>query len=100
MQPQTSHRFFLPARGARIQLQWRSPRRPFKARFRSTVRQFLIGGPDPEDPADQIAATDFAAAFALLERDDITGAERAFSALGYRVSVSDFRVPAHGGVEA
>lgn len=100
MQPLTNHRFFLPARGARVQLQWPKPRRPFKTRFRSSVRQLLIGGPDPDNPADQVAEADFLAAFALLERDDIPGAEQAFSALGYQVSVSDFRVPAHGRVEA
>ena len=100
MQPQTNHRFFLPARDARIQLHWRSPRRPFKDRLRSTVRQLLIGGPDPANPAHQVTETDFAAAFALLERDDIAGAEQAFRALGYQVSVSDFRVTAHGAVEA
>lgn len=100
MQPRTTHRFFLPARDARVQLQWRSPRRPFKDRLRSTIRQLLIGGPDPANPADQIAETDFAAAFSLLERDDIDGAEQAFSDLGYQVSVSDFRVPSHGTVEA
>jgi hypothetical protein len=96
MQPQTNHRFFLPAREARIQLLWSSPRRPFKDRFRATVRQLLIGGPDPANPADQITEKDFGAAFALLERDDIAGAEQAFRALGYQVRVSDFRVPANG----
>lgn len=100
MQPRTTHRFLLPARDAHIQLLWRSPRRPFKERFRSSVRQLLLGGPDPENPADQVTEKDFGAAFALLERDDIPGAELAFRALGYQVRVSDFRVQPHGGGEA
>jgi hypothetical protein len=96
MQPRTIHNFFLPAQDARVQLHWRTPRRPFKERFRSSVRQLLLGGPDPENPADQIDEKDFVAAFSLLEHDDIPGAEQAFSDLGYQVRVSDFRVPPHG----
>jgi hypothetical protein len=99
MQPRPAHRFFLPALDARVQLQWSIPPRPFKERLRSLVRQMLLGGPDPRNPADQISEKDFGAAFALLERDDVAGAERAFRALGYRVSVSDFRVSPHEAVE-
>lgn len=94
MHPRTSHDFYLPARDQCVHLRWSPPHRSLQDRLRSTFRQLMIGGPDPANPADQVDGHEFDKAFALLERDDVAGAEDAFSALGYEVTVREFQTQA------
>lgn len=91
MTPLTDHRYFLSRHGLAFEAYWPRQVRSFGSRFRDHVRYALLGGPAPDSPEAVVNREAYLAAIDHVQQQDIEAAARAFTDLGYDVSIRPLR---------
>ncbi|WP_230854563.1 hypothetical protein [Arthrobacter terrae] len=87
MTPCSEHRYFLPRHGLVVAASWPRPTLTGSRWIRARLYGLLFGGPTPGSPETSVDPEALSAAVQLIEEQDIDGATRAFTDLGYNVMV-------------
>ncbi|WP_427170950.1 hypothetical protein [Arthrobacter sp. 92] len=91
MTPRTDHRYFLPRHGLAFEASWPRPARTRRGWIRARFYGLVFGGPTPGSPEEKVNPEALVAAVDLVEAQDIEAATRAFTEMGYRVTVRALR---------
>ncbi|HEX9088867.1 MAG TPA: hypothetical protein VF867_15220 [Arthrobacter sp.] len=91
MTPRTDHRYFLPRHGLAFEASWPRPARTGSSWIRARLHGLVFGGPTPGSPEEKVNPAALGAAVDLVEAQDIEAATKAFTELGYQVTVRALR---------
>jgi hypothetical protein len=91
MTPLTDHRYFLSSYGLAFEASWPRRARSFGSRLLDHARYALFGGPAPDSPEAVVNREAYLAAIDHVHKQDIEAAARAFTDLGYDVSIRPMR---------
>jgi hypothetical protein len=91
MTPRANHRYFLPRHGLAFEASWPRPARTGSGWLRTRLHGLVFGGPIPGSAEEKVNPGALVAAVDLVEAQDIEAATRAFTDLGYHVTVRALR---------
>jgi len=91
MTPRADHSYFLPRHWLAFEASWPRPGHTGSGWIRARLHGLVFGGPTPGSPEEKVNPAVLGAAVGLVEAQDIEAATRAFTDLGYRVTVRALR---------